>query len=176
MENTSMGFFEAVKSCFSKAFVFSGRARRSEYWWWTLFSLVVGIALSMVEEVVPEDNPLLMMLYGLGLLAGSLYLGIATIAVTVRRLHDTGRSGWWYGADIIARIVWTIWIVVEIVTLAMNAEDELTSTAIIGAMLVKLIVSVIPFIIYNIVLLVWYCTDSQPGANKYGENPKGVTE
>jgi uncharacterized membrane protein YhaH (DUF805 family) len=68
--------------------VFSGRARRKEFWMYFLFYLIIVIALSVIE-----------MLIGLpGVLSGlySLALLIPSIAVTVRRLHDTGRSGWWW--------------------------------------------------------------------------------
>lgn len=176
MESTNMGFMEAVNTCFNKAFVFKGRARRSEYWWWALFSLLIGVGISIVEEVIPEDNSLLTILYGLMLIAGGIYLSIATMAVTIRRLHDIGRSGWWYGAEIIAGIIWYIWLIVEVVTLIAIADTDVDPEFILGALLSKMIISAIPFIIYNIVLLVWYCTDSQPGTNKYGENPKGITE
>lgn len=71
-----MGFLEAIKVCFSKYATFSGRARRSEFWFFSLFSCIISW--------IPIVN----------------FLGIALIipgiAVAVRRLHDTGRSGWWF--------------------------------------------------------------------------------
>ena len=85
-----MGFFEAVKTCLKKSFVFKGRARRSEFWWWTLFSTVFGFTVSLPAEEISEDNVLLMVLYTLGLLALCVYLGIANFAVATRRLHDIG--------------------------------------------------------------------------------------
>jgi uncharacterized membrane protein YhaH (DUF805 family) len=66
---------------------FSGRARRKEYWYYTLFSLIIYVALSAIGAVVGVKDVL-----------GSLYslaVAIPGIAVGVRRLHDTGRSGWW---------------------------------------------------------------------------------
>ena len=113
MEETRMGFFEAVKTCLKKSFVFKGRARRSEFWWWTLFSTVFGFTVSLPAEEISEDNVLLMVLYTLGLLALCVYLGIANFAVATRRLHDIGRSGWWYGATLIFGVVWTVWMVVK---------------------------------------------------------------
>ncbi|MBP1542210.1 MAG: DUF805 domain-containing protein [Prevotella sp.] len=105
-----MGFIDAIKSVLSQYAGFSGRARRSEYWWWTLFSLLWAW--------IPIVNILL-----------GLIFFIPSIAVAVRRLHDTGRSGWW------------------------------------------ILLGIIP-IIGGIVLLIFYCTDSQPGENQYGPNPK----
>ena len=75
-----MNFFTAIKTCFGKYATFEGRARRSEYWWWAVFSFLVGL-LGMIPV--------------LGwILAVAIFL--PGLAVAVRRLHDTGRSGWWY--------------------------------------------------------------------------------
>ncbi|GLP95963.1 DUF805 domain-containing protein [Paraferrimonas sedimenticola] len=70
--------------------VFSGRARRTEYWMFTLISFLISIALGVIDGMTGagESAGLLGSLYGLAVL-------IPSIAVTVRRLHDTGRSGWW---------------------------------------------------------------------------------
>ena len=74
--------------------VFEGRARRKEYWFFILFNVLISMALGfvdMVDEVIfnPET--------GLGLFSGIYALGVMIpgMAVSVRRLHDTGRSGWW---------------------------------------------------------------------------------
>ena len=72
--------------------VFSGRARRREYWMFFLFNLIIAIILGIIEGVIffdPESSrSILGTLYGLAIL-------IPSLAVGVRRLHDTGRSGWW---------------------------------------------------------------------------------
>ncbi|KPP83157.1 MAG: Integral membrane protein [Oceanicaulis sp. HLUCCA04] len=82
-----MNFIEAVKSVYSNYANFQGRARRSEYWWFFLFVFIVAFILSAVETMVTGT----MFLYLIFLLASI----IPSIAVQVRRLHDTGRSGWW---------------------------------------------------------------------------------
>lgn len=171
-----MGFVEAIKTCFSKAFTFTGRARRSEYWYWYLFSVIVSIPLSIILEIIPEDAWILAFIVGLVALGWSFFNMIATLAVSVRRLHDTGRSGWWYGASMIGSFVWTMLVVAEIVVFAVYMIDG-TSASMMGALipfLVVLLVTYIPLLAYSIVLLVWLCQDSTPGPNKYGENPKGV--
>lgn len=71
-----VGFGEAITRGFKNYTNFSGRASRSEYWWWVLLNFVLGF--------IPVVN----IIYGLAAL-------IPSIAVGVRRLHDTGRSGWW---------------------------------------------------------------------------------
>lgn len=76
-----------------KYFVFSGRARRKEYWMFVLFNLLISIGLSIVERV----TGLYSAESGLGFLSliYSLAVLIPSISVGVRRLHDTNRSGWW---------------------------------------------------------------------------------
>ena len=87
-----MSFVDAVRSGLTKYADFSGRARRSEYWWFILFMYVVmavPYALILMGDTMGT--------IGLALLAiAMLGLVLPAIAVAVRRLHDTGRSGWWY--------------------------------------------------------------------------------
>ncbi len=73
--------------------VFSGRARRKEYWFFALFSLIISIVLGIIDGTIGTFSAEA----GMGLLGGiySLAILIPSIAVSVRRLHDTGRSGWW---------------------------------------------------------------------------------
>jgi uncharacterized membrane protein YhaH (DUF805 family) len=107
--------------------VFSGRARRKEYWYFFLFNIIITVVLAVVDGVTGTLSPEA----GIGLL-GSIYalaVLIPAIAVAVRRLHDTDRSGWW------------------------------------------LLISLIP-LIGAIVLIVFFATDSNPGNNQYGTNPK----
>ena len=83
-----MSFADAIKTCFNKYVDFSGRARRSEFWYWWLFTLVVDI-VARAADGVADDGRLIGSLASLALL-------LPTIAVAVRRLHDSGRSGWWF--------------------------------------------------------------------------------
>src|SRR5262245_14061176 len=75
---------------------FSGRARRKEYWMFALFNaiayvaiLILSAVLASIEESLALIGSLLLMVYGLAVL-------VPGLAVAVRRLHDTGRSGWWF--------------------------------------------------------------------------------
>ncbi|MGW3289388.1 DUF805 domain-containing protein [Streptomyces sp. NPDC001002] len=116
-------FIEALK----KYAVFSGRARRKEYWNFALFVGIIYVVL-LVIALASKQSALLG-------LVGLFYLGvlIPSLAVGVRRLHDTGRSGWW------------------------------------------LLFGIVP-IAGPITLLVFMCSDSAPGANQYGPNPKEVAQ
>jgi uncharacterized membrane protein YhaH (DUF805 family) len=73
--------------------VFNGRARRKEYWYFILFNIIINIALGVIDGVTGSFSPET----GMGLLGGiyTLAILIPGIAVSVRRLHDTDRSGWW---------------------------------------------------------------------------------
>ena len=82
-----MNFTEAVKTCYAKYATFTGRASRSEYWWFYLFFMLVILALAGLSTI----SDMFGMVYGVFML-GSL---IPSIAVGVRRLHDTDKSGWW---------------------------------------------------------------------------------
>lgn len=85
-----MNMIEAVKAVFSKYVTFSGRARRAEYWWYTLFIVIVSIVLVGVDLALFGSN------YTFGIAdVWSLATLLPSLAVSVRRLHDTDRSGWW---------------------------------------------------------------------------------
>lgn len=118
--------------------VFSGRARRAEYWYFILFNLIITIILMGID-------------YSLGLQIGistvySLAVLIPSIAVSVRRLHDTGRTGWWLLLPIVAAI-----------TLVVPA---------IGAFVV---------LIADIVIIVFLVLAGTRGENKYGADPIPAT-
>ncbi|WHY86108.1 DUF805 domain-containing protein [Neobacillus novalis] len=102
---------------------FEGRARRQEYWMFYLVNSIISIILVALMGA-SDSLVILVFIYFLAIILPSL-------AVTVRRLHDTGRSGWW------------------------------------------MLIGFVPF--GNIVLLVFTCTDSQPGDNQYGPNPKALS-
>jgi uncharacterized membrane protein YhaH (DUF805 family) len=85
-----MNFTQAISSGFQNYVNFSGRAPRSEYWYWTLFATLVSIAASLVDHLIfpTMDFSPLHSLAGLALF-------LPGIAVSVRRLHDLDRTGWW---------------------------------------------------------------------------------
>jgi uncharacterized membrane protein YhaH (DUF805 family) len=81
-----MGFGQAISSGFSNYVGFSGRACRSEYWYWILFYFIGAIVAEIIDAVlgITAIYPLF-----------SLAVLLPGIAVAVRRLHDLDRSGWW---------------------------------------------------------------------------------
>jgi uncharacterized membrane protein YhaH (DUF805 family) len=82
-----MTFTQAVSSGLSRYFDFRTGSSRSEYWWWSVFSLLAGIVTSTLD-----------LLIGVAVLNGitSLVLFMPGLAVAIRRLHDINRSGWWF--------------------------------------------------------------------------------
>ena len=92
-----MTFQESIQVCFKKYADFTGRASRSEYWWFMLFLFLVIAGTSMFSEVVSG-------LFSLAVLVPSLAAG-------ARRLHDTNRSGWLQLLWIVPLIGWIIVIV-----------------------------------------------------------------
>ena len=103
-----MTFGQSIKTCFRKYAVFKGRACRSEFWWFTLFTFLVSIALDFLlglfliplifkgqfnaESINSVSTPF----YIVSIVVG-LALLLPTLGVLVRRLHDINKSGWWVG-------------------------------------------------------------------------------
>jgi uncharacterized membrane protein YhaH (DUF805 family) len=100
--------------------VFSGRARRKEFWMFVLINFIVAVALGVVDMML--GTVFLGFIYALATI-------IPSLAVGARRLHDIGRTGWWQ------------------------------------------LIGLVP-LIGLIVLIVFFVTDSNPGDNQYGPNPK----
>ncbi|HEY5722504.1 MAG TPA: DUF805 domain-containing protein [Allosphingosinicella sp.] len=153
---------------------FSGRSRRKEYWMWTLFQVLLYVGVLMLMMVVgggaimTGGDPsavaaaggaamIILALYGLAALA---FL-IPGIAVTIRRLHDTGRSGWWLGG------LFGLYILLFLVTgMALTSGDPE------GGGMLSMILSLVIFA-YAIAMLVFMLLDGTKGPNKYGPDPKG---
>lgn len=113
---------------------FEGRARRSEYWYYTLANILITVSMIVVGSIIIgvfELEVLAPFFAGIYILI-YLALFIPSLAVAVRRLHDTGKSGWF------------------------------------------MLLGLIPF--GGIVLLVFYIQDSDFGTNKWGKNPKEISE
>ena len=83
-----MDFGQAIKTCLNKYATFSGRAQRSEYWYFFLFTAVVNIVASVLDATIFGDMAVLYVI-------ATLVLLLPSIAAGVRRLHDTDKSGWW---------------------------------------------------------------------------------
>lgn len=110
-----MTFTESVRTCFVKYADFSGRASRSEFWWWALFTLVASVALAVISQTLS--------------LAFTLATLLPYLAVTSRRLHDTDRSGW---AQLIGLIP-IVGLIVIVVWLAQEGKPASRSAGAVPA-------------------------------------------
>lgn len=150
-----MNFGSAVKTCFRKYFTFSGRARRSEYWWFYLFTLLGSWAMSGIDFIMESEIGLFDSLFSLATL-------IPSLAAGSRRLHDTNRSGWWQALPLIGLAMMIPWFWIS----EINYDDvsvAVGSFAIVGGIAVVITV---------IMLIVWLATDSDEGMNRFGDSPK----
>ena len=104
-----------------KYLVFSGRASRSEYWYFVLFNIIVSAILTAIDiaigsgtaETTMSADAGASMSVNMGILSGiySLAVFLPTLAVSIRRLHDTDHSGWWIFINLIPLIGWIIYLV-----------------------------------------------------------------
>ena len=105
----TMNFGEAIKSGFGNYVTFSGRAARSEFWYWTLFTALADLVGGIIDGALGTGG----LIGGPGLIGAVITLALLLpgVAVSVRRLHDLDRTGWWVlivftGIGIILLIVW----------------------------------------------------------------------
>ena len=93
-----MGFVEAIKSFWSNYATFKGRARRSEYWFIQLFLIITNVAVGAIDLALMNGDVDRFIANGGGGIVGLVWILVTIVpalAVLVRRLHDTGKSGWW---------------------------------------------------------------------------------
>ncbi|WP_415274588.1 DUF805 domain-containing protein [Aquiluna sp. Uisw_065] len=93
-----MSFAEAVKSFWSRYTMFKGRSRRSEYWFIQLFLIITNLAAAAIDLALMGGDVDRFIANGGGGILGLIWILVTilpALAVLVRRLHDTGRSGWW---------------------------------------------------------------------------------
>ncbi len=119
------GFGWAVRTCFSKYSTFSGRARRREFWYWYLFTCLPIIVvflliflgacttMSYAQTVQPLNTGMGLGFVEIVLILWNLIIWLPSLAVTVRRLHDAGRSGWYFFIGFIP-IVGSILLLIEL--------------------------------------------------------------
>jgi uncharacterized membrane protein YhaH (DUF805 family) len=145
-----MGFGEAIRVCFSKYADFRGRARRSEYWYFILFCVLVrlvSIVLGPLSIVV------------------GLALFLPQLSVMVRRFHDTGRSGWW--------ILGFYGYLFATVILFLATSGAAYRPRLDGPSGIVVVVLGIGGFAYAVWLFILTVLDGTNGPNEYGPDPKG---
>lgn len=149
MQYESLNFSEAVNRATNRIFQISGRSRRSEYWWTMLLVIIVSMAVPFAAII----------------------LSILTIPLTFRRLHDTGRSGWWWGIRFVGYFIFICLFIGDI----MNILAE-PSMYLVYNLLLKQLLWMIGFTIYHIVFIIILCLDGEQETNEYGESEKYFIE
>ena len=157
---------------------FSGRSRRKEFWLWILFTIIASVVLGIFDTILGLGGSTTAARqvatapgsFGAGYNAGvrggvlanvfALATIIPNISVSVRRLHDIDRSGWW----ILLPAVPAIALIVAIFTSIASAN---TSVMILSGIFGLAVLGC------GILQLVWYCTAGTHGPNRFGEDPKG---
>ena len=84
-----MDMGQAISSGFKRYVDFEGRSARSEYWWWTLFVFIANIFVGILDTAIFQSESGI-----LGIIVSLAFL-LPGLAVSIRRLHDVDRSGWW---------------------------------------------------------------------------------
>jgi uncharacterized membrane protein YhaH (DUF805 family) len=155
---------------------FSGRSRRMEYWMWVLFQVLIYFAVIVLVMLVGggammAGNPTSAMAAGgaalvilLLYLLWQLAVLIPSIAVAVRRLHDTNRSGWWILAPLVPYLIGFISLFGGAAT---GSQSGLAAGGMIG------LVCMLVALGLGLVLLVFMFLEGTRGPNKYGPDPKG---
>jgi uncharacterized membrane protein YhaH (DUF805 family) len=160
---------------------FSGRASRAEFWWFFLFVmilyLVMWIALMTTIGVsASSERPPSLATIGAFGIAGIfmvlfwLVMLIPALAVQVRRLHDTDRSGWWLGAYYLLYVAYMVVVFGSFASLTVPSDGSPPS---MGGMAALSIIGLV-FFVYAIVLLVFFCLPGTNGANRFGDDPYGA--
>lgn len=139
---------------FNRYAQFSGRAPRAEYWWFYLATLIINRVLSFVDKKTSGEE---------GLLSGIFWLIILVpwLAVTIRRLHDTNRSGWWLVTPVVP---FAAFLAVMIQTGIAGVDVETHYPVAFYGSLILLVLAAI-------VLFVFMVLPGNSGPNRYGEDP-----
>ena len=152
---------EAISSVFRNYVNFSGRAQRSEYWWFILFAVI--------SQTVVTFIPFLGTIYALALFLPSL-------AVAVRRLHDTNRTGWWVLVYLVPAWVSAALAIVLFLLFGLDGGDlsfaDGGEWAAIGVFLgILLVIGLIVTLVLAIVMIVFLILPGTQGPNRYGPDP-----
>ncbi len=179
-----MTFSDAIRTCFSKFFTFSGRASRPEYWFFFLFiviwSVLAGIidaqfftqvSVSESDEVkavsATSSQPVQSIV--------SLIVFFPHLAVAWRRMHDSGRSGL-YALLPILLILGAFAVLIFGIGLASQFHGGTLDILFTRATLLIVIPTLIVLFVSPLLVLWWLTRPSQPGANQYGPNPYEVAQ
>ena len=140
-----MEFKEAVKICLTKKYCcLKGRASRSEFWWFCLFTFILNIIVGLLGSILPAFGSIVSAVQALWLL-------LPTVGVTTRRLHDRNLSGWWQALPLAA-------VLPAIAGAVLDAEGLLILAGCAAGLA-------------SLALLVVYALRGTAGPNRFGADP-----
>lgn len=158
-----LDFPTAVQLSLNRLKDMEGRSRRSEFWWTMLATMIPFFIIWILNRGAMSIVPSIIF----SILGGAIWL--CTVPLQIRRLHDTGRSG---TLAKIAAGVYIVQLILSVILVAMlqnNPFSVLGSAATLSTFLG--LVALVYFVLI-IILIVFWCQDSQPGTNQYGPSPK----
>ncbi len=123
-ENGQLSLFALFLEALTKRYAqFSGRASKREFWGYMLFRMVAVVAIFFVAVIMLAINESLGSIFNLLCWLLGIALVIPDLSVGVRRLHDTGKSGWWYLISVIPLIGW-IWLIILWCQASVNEDNQ----------------------------------------------------
>ncbi|MFM2433757.1 MAG: hypothetical protein RI974_497 [Actinomycetota bacterium] len=131
-----MQFGDAIKNGFLNYANFRGVASRSEFWYWTLFTVIISVGTSIVDSAI--GLALGMQNFTLVNTLAALALLLPGLAVAVRRFHDAGFSAWWYSIPQLVTLIVLIWFIVSLVTFIFENMSSLLDPAALEAWLLSI--------------------------------------
>lgn len=152
-----MTFAQAIKTCFNRYATFTGRATRSEYWWWILFCFLSIIAICIIAALIGVATAgsrgvgLFVFFFLLPFIIFCIVILVPSWAVLFRRLHDAGHPGYWI----------LLYLVPYVISLF---------AALVGSQIMSMLFGFLSFA-GSIVLLVFVLQPSQPYDNQFGPCP-----
>jgi uncharacterized membrane protein YhaH (DUF805 family) len=158
---TQMSPIDWAKRPLQKYAVFSGRAPRAEYWWFTFAMIVVYLIASIVDNLLGLSG-MIGGVYGPLALVVVLATLVPSIAVGARRLHDTNRTGWWL---LVPAVPYVLALVLGRAALA--SGGGMASLGIAGLLMLVGGIAAILVIVFLVMA-------GTPGDNRYGPNPYGT--
>lgn len=178
-----MTFATAVRTCLARYVTFSGRASRSEYWYFVLFVVLAELIAGIVDWTLFGASATVVTETGTTTVATapapvqsvvSLALFLPHLAAAWRRMHDTGRSGWYVLLPTLLSLAALAILVIGIGTASLFDGGTL-DRLLTGTTLLILIPTGLVLLVSPLLVLWWLTRPSQPGHNAYGPNPHEVT-
>ena len=168
---------QSIMSGYQKFFTRSGRASRSEYWYFLLFYLLLNIAVQLLGTYVrthgQSSTPsILLSIVTMGFWLVALATVVPMLMVTVRRVHDIGRTGWWVGVSFINGLLLdgALGYVIFRTTIMHNTQN-LQAGLPGGGMAIVLGILGLIGIALGLTIFIFTILPGSPGENRYGPNP-----